>query len=75
LVLLEDDLGFFPPYYAAPIINNATLEKFPELEDVLNLLAGKITDEKMTQLNYNVTIDKQSVASVAKNFLTESGII
>jgi len=75
LVVLEDDLGFFPPYIAAPIIKNETLLKFPELKDVLNLLSGKITNTVMTQLNYNVMIDKQSVKVVAENFLTEAGII
>ncbi|MDZ5034901.1 glycine betaine ABC transporter substrate-binding protein, partial [Clostridium perfringens] len=31
LTVLEDDKNFFPPYYAVPIINEKTLEKFPEL--------------------------------------------
>jgi osmoprotectant transport system substrate-binding protein len=43
LKVLTDDRNFFPPYYAAPIIRNETLEKYPELEDVLNSLAGKLT--------------------------------
>ncbi|MEZ0131757.1 glycine betaine ABC transporter substrate-binding protein, partial [Flavobacterium sp. LBUM151] len=44
LVVLEDDKTIFPPYYAAPIIKTQTLKKFPELEETLNLLAGKIND-------------------------------
>ncbi|NLV87081.1 MAG: glycine/betaine ABC transporter substrate-binding protein [Clostridiales bacterium] len=75
LVVLEDDLGFFPPYYAAPIIRNDTLEKHPELEDVLNVLADAIDDAAMTELNYKVDVEGQDVANVAKDFLTERGLL
>jgi len=75
LVVLTDDLGFFPPYYAAPIIRNSTLEKHPELEDVLNVLAGTIDDAAMTELNYKVDVEGQDVAVVAKEFLNERGLL
>ena len=75
LVLLEDDLGFFPPYYAAPIIRNETLEKYPQLEQILNRLSGIITDEVMTQLNYKTSIDQKSMAVVAKEFLEDYDLI
>lgn len=75
LKVLEDDKEFFPPYYAAPIVNNKTLEKYPELEDLLNQLAGRIDDPTMTELNYLVDVEGQSIESVAKNFLTEQGLI
>ncbi|PHV69898.1 glycine/betaine ABC transporter substrate-binding protein [Sporanaerobium hydrogeniformans] len=73
--VLEDDLHFFPPYYAAPIIRNETLKKHPELEEVLNKLEGKIDDKKMTQLNYKVQVEKQSVEEVAKAFLETNNLI
>lgn len=75
LVVLTDDLGFFPPYYAAPIIRNNTLEKHPELEDVLNLLGNAIDDAAMTELNYKVDVEGQDIAAVAKEFLNERGLI
>jgi glycine betaine/choline ABC-type transport system substrate-binding protein/ABC-type proline/glycine betaine transport system permease subunit len=75
LKVLKDDKNFFPPYYAAPIINNKTLEKHPELKEILNNLAGKLDDEKMRELNYKVDKLNEDPAKVAKDFLTESGLI
>ena len=75
LKILEDDKNFFPPYYAAPIIRNKTLEKHPELEGVLNLLAGLIDDEAMTQLNYQIDVENKEVADVAKAFLKSKALI
>lgn len=75
LKVLTDDMGFFPPYYAAPIIKNATLEKHPELEDILNALANVIDDAAMTDLNYKVDVEGKDVAKVAKEFLNEKGLL
>ncbi|KLT65475.1 ABC transporter permease/substrate-binding protein [Pedobacter sp. BMA] len=69
LKILRDDKGIFPPYYAAPIVSEKALHKFPELESTLNLLAGKITDSVMTELNYRTDYLHQSPARVARDFL------
>jgi osmoprotectant transport system permease protein len=74
LVVLEDDKTIFPPYYAAPILKTRTLEKFPGLEQTLNLLAGKINDSLMTGLNYKTELLKQTPEKVAKDFLVSQGI-
>ncbi|MDB5246317.1 MAG: transporter permease [Segetibacter sp.] len=71
LVVLEDDKKIFPPYYAAPIVRQEVLQKYPELEPALNLLCGKINDSVMTELNYKVDYLKQSPEKVAKDFLIE----
>ncbi len=75
LKVLEDDLNFFPPYYAAPIVRNETLKNHPELVDVLNLLAGQISDEEMTELNYQVNVEQKSVDQVAADFLNSKGLL
>ncbi|WP_214072964.1 ABC transporter permease/substrate-binding protein [Mucilaginibacter sp. dw_454] len=69
LVVLEDDKKIFPPYYAAPIVRDDALKKFPQLESTLNLLAGKINDSVMTDLNYRTDYLHQSPERVAKDFL------
>ncbi|WP_288879776.1 ABC transporter permease/substrate-binding protein [Pedobacter panaciterrae] len=74
LTILKDDKGIFPPYYAAPIVRQASLEKFPGLEAVLNLLAGKINDSVMTDLNYRTDYLKQTPERVAKDFLISKGL-
>ena len=75
LVVLEDDKNFFPPYYAAPLIRMDTLEKYPELKDVLNSLANKITDEKMRKLNCEVDVNGKDPKIVANEFLVSEGYI
>lgn len=70
LMVLKDNKGIFPPYYAAPIVREDALKKFPELEKTLNMLAGKIDDEVMTDLNYRTDYLHQSPERVAKDFLT-----
>lgn len=70
LVVLNDDKTIFPPYYAAPIVRQNVLQKYPELESALNLLSGRINDSIMTDLNYKVDYLKQSPEKVAMDFLT-----
>lgn len=74
LVVLTDDKGIFPPYHAAPIISNAALLRFPDLEGVLNQLSGKISDSTMTELNYRTDYLKQTPERVAKDFLKGVGL-
>lgn len=75
LVVLEDDKSFFPPYDAVTVVREDTLEKFPELREVIAMVEGKITEEKMRKMNYEVDINKRDVKTVAKEFLEEEGLI
>ena len=74
LKILKDDRGIFPPYYAAPVIRESSIAKFPGLEDALNLLSGKITDAVMTDLNYRTDYLHQTPERVAKDFLIKTGL-
>ena len=74
LTILKDDKSIFPPYYAAPIVRQSSLKKFPELEAVLNQLSGKITDSIMTDLNYKTDYLHQSPERVAKDFLVKMNL-
>jgi osmoprotectant transport system permease protein len=71
LKILKDDKRIFPPYYAAPVVREEVLKKYPELKNALNQLAGRINDSVMTQLNYRVDYLKQSPEKVARDFLME----
>lgn len=57
LKILEDDKKLFPPYQAAPLLREETMKEFPELEEILEKLAGKITSEEMTKMNYAVDVE------------------
>ncbi len=75
LTVLKDDKNFFPPYYAAPLVRDDTLKKYPELKDVLNKLAGQINDETMRELNYKVDKLGEDPRTVADDFLKSKGLI
>ncbi len=74
LVTLTDDRHIFPPYYAAPVVRQSALAKFPELEGILNQIAGLIDEDTMTALNYRVDKMKESPEQVAVNFLKQKGL-
>jgi osmoprotectant transport system permease protein len=74
LMVLKDDKGIFPPYYAAPIVRDEALKQFPELEKTLNLLSGKINDTIMTELNYRTDYLHESPEKVAKDFLVSKNL-
>ncbi|MBN1764920.1 MAG: hypothetical protein JW860_06650 [Sedimentisphaerales bacterium] len=75
LVILEDDKNYFPPYYAAPLVRAEALDEYPQIEPVLNLLAGRLSYEIMQQLNYRVDEEGHSAYDVAFDFLTENNFI
>ncbi|REE02154.1 ABC transporter permease/substrate-binding protein [Marinoscillum furvescens] len=72
LKLLKDDQQYFPPYEAAPIVNNATLTLHPQLRQVINML--KITNDEMVELNYEVDQNKTDLQTAAFDFLQSKGL-
>ena len=60
-------------------MRNDTFERFreeaPELENVLNLLAGGISTEQMAELTYQVDVVGRSVDEVAFEFLKNLGLM
>ncbi|WP_330831743.1 glycine betaine ABC transporter substrate-binding protein, partial [Streptococcus suis] len=75
LKILEDDKELFPPYQAAPLLTKETLENYPELEQVLGALAGKISTEEMTQMNYAVDVEGESAEQVAREYLEKENLL
>lgn len=75
LTVLEDDLNLFPPYQGAPLLRKETVEKYPEIVEALNKLAGKITDDEMRAMNYAVNVEGKSAQEVAETFLKENQIL
>jgi len=75
LKVLEDDKNFFPSYFASTLVREETLKKYPELENVLNKLEGKISNDEMIQMNYEVEKEKKDPKEVAKEFLKSKGLL
>lgn len=75
LKVLEDDKHLFPPYQGAPLMKKALIQKHPELEKILNQLAGKITESQMQDMNYQVSVEGKEAGAVAHDFLVKEGLI
>lgn len=79
LKVLKDDLKFFPEYNDALLVRNDLFERFqdiaPNLEEVLNMLGGRFTNEIMTNLTYEVDVNGKTPEEVAKTFLIEQGLL
>ncbi len=75
ITVLEDDLHFFPSYEAATIVRQETLEQYPELKDVLNMLSGAIDDASMTRMNYRVEELNEDPRVTAREFLETAGLL
>jgi osmoprotectant transport system substrate-binding protein len=76
LLLLVDDLVFYPIYNVAPVIRQDTLEKYPQIEKILNDFAPLLTDDIMSGLNWQVDgPEGKEPADVARTFLLEKGLV
>lgn len=69
LTILEDDLHYFPPYQAVPVVRKETLSQHPEVRAALDGLHGKISAREMRLLNYAVEADQKDRREVARAFL------
>jgi osmoprotectant transport system substrate-binding protein len=67
--VLDDDKHYFPPYEAVPVIREQTLTEHPEVRQALDQLGGKVSDDEMRQLNYQVDGQKRDVKEVVREFL------
>jgi osmoprotectant transport system substrate-binding protein len=85
----QDNRAFWPPYDLAPYVRRATLDKYPEVADILNELVatfpggGKSATpavvaegQKAWQaLNAKVDIDKMEPDEVAREYLISKGLV
>jgi osmoprotectant transport system substrate-binding protein len=69
LFVLEDDLHYFPPYEAVPLLRMETLARHPELRGVIEALRGKISAEAMRKMNHAVDGEHRDARDVAAEFL------
>ena len=77
LKILEDDKNFFPEYNGTLLVRQEVLDEYADqgLEQVMNLLEGRISNEQMAQMTYQVDVEGRDVNEVARNFLVEQGLL
>lgn len=72
LVILDDDLGFFPEYLAAFL---AREDVDSDVLEIIELLSGRLDDQRMRELNLAVLDPDVSYAAIANGFLRDEGLI
>jgi glycine betaine/choline ABC-type transport system substrate-binding protein len=73
-VLLEDDQGLQLADNLVPVLRQEVVDATPEVADMLNALSAKLTQEALTSLNRQVTVDQADPADVAKAWLATLGL-
>lgn len=75
LQTLEDDQHFFADYRCSTVIRNEVLQAHPELQEVLELMNGLISNEEMMQMNYQLNTEHALESDIASQFLQSKGLI
>jgi glycine betaine/choline ABC-type transport system substrate-binding protein len=69
LIALEDNLQYFAPYDAVPVVRTAALLAHPEVGRAFSRLAGRVTERDMRAMNRAVDVDRRDPRDVAARFL------
>ena len=72
--VLADDKHYFPPYEAVPLVREETLRRHPEVQGVMERLAGKVSAEEMQAMNDAVDAQHRDVGEVVREFRTRKGL-
>jgi glycine betaine/choline ABC-type transport system substrate-binding protein len=75
LLVLGDPKGYGPPDNLAAVVRNEALRAYPEIRDVLNTLAPRVTRTLITALNYLVDGAQMAPQIVARIFLQQQGLL
>ena len=72
--VLQDDKKIFPPYQACLVARTEALALHPGLRGALTQLSGKLSEDTIRKLNYEVDGKHRPVPDVAREFLKVSGL-
>jgi osmoprotectant transport system substrate-binding protein len=74
LVLLTDDKKIQPAENLVPAVSSSFLEAHPDVAAPLNALMAALTTENLTQLNAEVSVNREDPQDVADKFLADNGL-
>jgi len=74
LVALEDDQHYFPPYQAVPLVRGEALQRWPQIQNALDALAGKITADDMRAMNEAIDGEHRDPAEMVREFRARKGL-
>lgn len=71
LLALEDDLGFFPVYYAVVLMRDDLPKRNPQVAEAILKSQGLISPEEMASMSAQVRLDRRPEKIVAGEFLNK----
>ena len=74
LTVLQDDKHYFPPYQAVPLVRDEAIRRWPQIQNALNALAGRITADDMRKMNEAVDGQHRDPADVVREFRMKKGL-
>jgi len=75
LVVLEDTLGVQPVYEPAPIVREAVINEYPEIEELLRPVFLSLDLETLQMLNASIAVEGRDARDVASEYLRSKGFI
>ncbi|WP_327145961.1 glycine betaine ABC transporter substrate-binding protein [Nocardia sp. NBC_01327] len=75
LVLLKDDLGFFPKYNAALVMRKSFADAHPQIAAIMAPISARLTNESITALNSEVDVKGREPADVARDWMVAQGFV
>ncbi len=73
-VALQDDLHYFPPYEAVPLVREDSLKRWPRIGVAMQRLSGKVSADEMRAMNLAVEAQHRDVADVVREFRARKGL-
>lgn len=73
LVALEDDKQLFTSQNVLPLVREAKADE--RVRQALDAVSAELTTEDLLRLNEQVQVEKRPAAQVAKDYLTEKGLV
>jgi osmoprotectant transport system substrate-binding protein len=75
LVVMEDDKGTQVVYAPAPVIREATLKAYPNIETILAPVFQSLNAEVLRGLNARIQVNGEPARAVAASYLKEKGFV
>jgi osmoprotectant transport system substrate-binding protein len=75
LVVLSDPLNVQPVYEPAPIVRGEVMDKYPEIESILEPVFLTLDLETLQAINAKIAFEGQAAADVARDYLMANGFL
>src|SRR5690606_1370825 len=75
LTVLEDDKLFFPRYNLGVTVRAETLERYPQIGDVLQQVSSRLDNAELMKLNARVDVYGEDPADAARAWMVEQGLV